>query len=272
MTQTAVDTALLAEIEQFSEDSQRRYRFNNRWDIVLTGFGILLSVGVVSVGFLKRPEASAIIGALIGALVTAQKAFPVHQRAEFYRMLCAEADTLFSQSSLGLVTTSTAAQQLATLRLNFARQLPQGTSPLAGLNASESAAEGLPAATGATLSLNTFSASTSPVDDPPRITPELSNGSTDSRPGSELPPGEADQYFSEQPSGNAVARPSAPPPVQGEEVGTAGSAASAPSPPFPYKAQAPASQAPLQVATRLKSPSTPAPRIRSLPTIMVRTR
>ena len=64
---------LLQEIAAFRADCERRYNFNNRWDIVLTVVGILLSIAVVAAGFIKRPEVSAVLGAIVGAVVTAQK-------------------------------------------------------------------------------------------------------------------------------------------------------------------------------------------------------
>ncbi|HEY3458122.1 MAG TPA: hypothetical protein VGK64_26305, partial [Bryobacteraceae bacterium] len=96
---------LLQEIAAFRADCERRYNFNNRWDIVLSVVGILLSIAVVAAGFVKRPEVSAVLGAIVGAVVTAQKAFPFGQRSSFYRLLVGQADNLITRTRQNLLTT-----------------------------------------------------------------------------------------------------------------------------------------------------------------------
>ncbi|HKW74280.1 MAG TPA: hypothetical protein VJN64_02035 [Terriglobales bacterium] len=118
---------LLQEIAAFRTDCERRYNFNNRWDIVLTVVGILLSIAVVAAGFVKRPEISAVLGAIVGAVVTAQKAFPFGQRSSFYRLLVGQADNLITRTRQSLLTTKEAVDLLSTLRMDFAQQLPRGS-------------------------------------------------------------------------------------------------------------------------------------------------
>ena len=118
---------LLQEIAAFRTDCERRYNFNNRWDIVLSVVGILLSIAVVAAGFIKRPEISAVLGAVVGAVVTAQKAFPFGQRSSFYRLLVGQADNLITRTKQNLLTTKEAVDLLSTLRMDFAQQLPRGS-------------------------------------------------------------------------------------------------------------------------------------------------
>lgn len=123
-----VNKDLLDEIRAFREDSEGRYRFNNAWDVSLTILGILLSIAVVASGFLKRPEISAVLGAIVGAVVTAQKAFPFGQRANFYRLLIGQSSNLITRSSQGVIGKAEAVNTLSSLRMDFAQQLPRGSS------------------------------------------------------------------------------------------------------------------------------------------------
>lgn len=125
---TRPNAGLLQEIKDFRESSGRRYSFNNRWDIVLSLLGIALSISVVAAGFAKRPLISALLGALIGATVTAQKAFPFGQRAMFYRLLIGQTDNLITTACHGLISTKDAIDRLSALRMDFAQQLPRGST------------------------------------------------------------------------------------------------------------------------------------------------
>jgi len=126
-TPGAGSNGLLQEIAAFRTDCERRYNFNNRWDIVLTVVGILLSIAIVAAGFVKRPEISAVLGAIVGAVVTAQKAFPFGQRSSFYRLLVGQADNLITRTKQSLLTTKETVDLLSTLRMDFAQQLPRGS-------------------------------------------------------------------------------------------------------------------------------------------------
>ena len=119
---------LIAETEQFRLNCQKRYRFNNGWDVTLSIAGLLLSIAIVAAGFLKRPEVSAILGAVVAAVLSAQKAFPFGQRVMFYRVLSGQAENLLTRVRQGLLTTSQAVDQLSNLRTDFAQQLPRGSS------------------------------------------------------------------------------------------------------------------------------------------------
>lgn len=119
---------LLNEICSFREDSMARYRFNNTWDVFLSIFGILLSIAVVACGFLRMPIVSAILGAFVAAVVTAQKAFPFGQRASFYRLLIGQSSNLATRASQEVIGKTEAVNTLSSMRMDFAQQLPRGSS------------------------------------------------------------------------------------------------------------------------------------------------
>jgi hypothetical protein len=123
----ADSSSLLREIVEFHEDCNRRYRFNSRWDNVLNAGGLLLSVCIIAAGVRNRSDISTILGGLVAAIVTAQRAFPFGQRAIFYRVLIGKARNLQTDLANSLVTGDAAANLLKALRLDYARQLPLGS-------------------------------------------------------------------------------------------------------------------------------------------------
>ena len=125
---TSGEHRLLSEIQSFGQDYRRRYTFNNRWDVVLSIIGILLSIAVVIAGFVRSPEISATLGAVVAAIVTAQRAFPFGQRAAFYRLLIGQADNLYTRLAQENCDRAQAIDTLCRLRMDFAQQLPRGSS------------------------------------------------------------------------------------------------------------------------------------------------
>jgi len=119
---------LCDEIRQFHDDCSKRYAFNSRWDNVLNVTGILLSVGIVASGIYQRGAISAILGAFVAAIVSAQKAFPFGQRTSFYRILMGQSSNLETDVAQGLVSKQDAVTILKSLRLDFAQQLPRGST------------------------------------------------------------------------------------------------------------------------------------------------
>jgi hypothetical protein len=86
---------------------------------------------VVGSGFVtKMPWLTAILGAAVGAVVTAQKAFPFGQRAAFYRILIGQARNLNTRALQKIIDKTNAVNALASLRMDFAQQLPRGSSTL----------------------------------------------------------------------------------------------------------------------------------------------
>lgn len=119
---------LIAEIGSFERDCCVRYKFNNRWDIVLSVLGLMLSIAIVGAGFLNMPWVSAVLGALVGSVVTAQKAFPFGSRAAFYRILIGQARNLLTTASQKIIDKRAVISTLSSLRMDFAQQLPRGSS------------------------------------------------------------------------------------------------------------------------------------------------
>jgi hypothetical protein len=119
---------LIDEIRSFLADCWKRYEFNNAWDVFLTVLGISLSIAVVVAGFVKRPFFSAILCAIVASVVTAQKAFPFGQRANFYRLLIGQSQNLITRASQGLLRKQEVVNTLSSLRMDFAQQLPRGSS------------------------------------------------------------------------------------------------------------------------------------------------
>jgi hypothetical protein len=123
-----VGKELTEEIGKFCDDCTKRYAFNSRWDNVLNVTGILLSVGIVASGVYQRGAVSAILGAFVAAIVSAQKAFPFGQRTNFYRVLIGQSSNLETDVDQGLISKQDAVAILKSLRLDFAQQLPRGST------------------------------------------------------------------------------------------------------------------------------------------------
>jgi hypothetical protein len=119
--------ALADEVSAFLRLCTSRYYFNSRWDNVLNIMGILLSVAIIASGAFGMSKLTTILGGLVAAIVTAQRAFPFGSRGQFYRVLIGQTTNLLTDIKLGLPV-ATAAATLKTLRLDFAQQLPRGSS------------------------------------------------------------------------------------------------------------------------------------------------
>lgn len=119
---------LIAEIEAFRALCHQRYRFNSIWDNVLNVFGICVSLGIVACGVYKQSEYAAILGGLVAAIVSAQRAFPFNQRWQFYRILQSQAANLLTEAKNGVSGLDQTIAALKTMRLDFAQQIPRGTS------------------------------------------------------------------------------------------------------------------------------------------------
>lgn len=127
-TSTATDAnALVAEVNAFLADCQHRLAFNTRWDNLLNVAGILLSVAIIASGAFELSKLTTVLGGLVAAIVTAQRAFPFGSRAQFYRVLVGQTANLLTDAKAG-AQVSTVAATLKTLRLDFAQQLPRGSS------------------------------------------------------------------------------------------------------------------------------------------------
>ena len=119
--------ALLTEVKAFHQDCQQRLEFNTRWDNMLNISGIVLSVAIIASGAFEMSKTTTVLGGLVAAIVTAQRAFPFGSRVQFYRVLVGQTENLMTDIRSGTPLASAAAT-LKSLRLDFAQQLPRGSS------------------------------------------------------------------------------------------------------------------------------------------------
>lgn len=119
---------LIAEIKTFGTLCHQRYRFNSIWDNVLNVLGICVSLGIVACGVYKQSEYAAILGGVVAAIVTAQRAFPFNQRWQFYRVLESETLNLLTEARNGILGLDQTVAALKAMRLDFAQQIPRGSS------------------------------------------------------------------------------------------------------------------------------------------------
>jgi hypothetical protein len=120
--------ALIQEIEDFKKLCERRYSFNSRWDTILTTLGVVISIGIVVAGVYDRSKYAAILGGLVTAIVSAQRAFPFNQRWQFYRLLESQAENLLTEAKNGILTLDQTIATMKAMRLDFAQQIPRGSS------------------------------------------------------------------------------------------------------------------------------------------------
>jgi hypothetical protein len=119
--------ALLTEVKAFHKDCQQRLDFNTRWDNLLNISGIVLSVAIIASGAFEMSRLTTVLGGLVAAIVTAQRAFPFGSRVQFYRVLVGQTENLMTDIRGG-APLATAAITLKSLRLDFAQQLPRGST------------------------------------------------------------------------------------------------------------------------------------------------
>jgi len=119
---------LATEIKVFEKQCIARYTFNNAWDVALTAGGIMLGVSVAAAGVFDMSKTGAILGAVVTAAVSAQRAFPFTQRAQFYRSLTGQVSNLRTDLANNRISPAAAIVTIKSLRLDFAQQLPRGSS------------------------------------------------------------------------------------------------------------------------------------------------
>lgn len=119
---------LIAEIEAFGARCHQRYKFNSNWDNILNVLGICVSLSIVACGVYKQSEYAAILGGLVAAIVSAQRAFPFNQRWQFYRVLESETANLLTEAKNGISGLDQTVAALKAMRLDFAQQIPRGSS------------------------------------------------------------------------------------------------------------------------------------------------
>ena len=125
---TSIPQGLIQEIEEFRNCCHNRYRFNSFWDNVLNLFSMAVALAIIASGLYRRAAWSAMLGGVMTALVSAQRAFPFNQRWQFYRLLNSQAENLLTESKQGVITLQHAVTTLKAMRLDFAQQIPRGSS------------------------------------------------------------------------------------------------------------------------------------------------
>src|SRR5882757_2099986 len=112
---TPIPQDLVQEIEEFRKCCLSRYRFNSFWDNVLIVLSITVAMAIVACGIWELGKYSALLGGLMTALVSAQRAFPFNQRWQFYRLLNSQAENLLTDAKQGVITLQQAVTTLKTM-------------------------------------------------------------------------------------------------------------------------------------------------------------
>ena len=120
---------LTGEIREFVVTYQKRHRGNFHLNWILIVVGLLLSAGVTIFGMLNQGVVAAVLGVCIGLLIGMQNAFPLGEKAEFYRLMVVEGQNLISILDYEVNTDKDFAsieKQFRKLRSHAASDLPKG--------------------------------------------------------------------------------------------------------------------------------------------------
>jgi hypothetical protein len=85
---------LTQKIRAFRKDNKIKHGGNYWGNTTLIYLSIFLSASVTIAGIFDEGRLAAILGVILSILLTIQNAFPINYKAEFYRILMAEADNL----------------------------------------------------------------------------------------------------------------------------------------------------------------------------------
>jgi hypothetical protein len=117
-----------SEIDLFINGYYWWHNIDFHLDWILTMFSLAFSVAVVVAGFLDQARTAAFFGIGVSFLIALHNAFPLGEKAEFYRILISEARNI--KLELSTVTKFDNYQRLITrfkrLNENAARRLPRG--------------------------------------------------------------------------------------------------------------------------------------------------
>lgn len=116
-------------IEEFVQTYLRRHKYNylGNWIIVL--IGLLLAGAVTVAGIYDKGTIAAVLGVCTAIAIGAQKAFPIGERAEFYRLVVAEGRNLTDDLKFRVKTEpefQTLLNKWQKLRTHAAASLPRG--------------------------------------------------------------------------------------------------------------------------------------------------
>ena len=120
---------LINEINQFVGIYQKRHSGNFHLNWILIVIGLLLSAGVTIAGMLNQGLIAAVLGICIGFLISLQNAFPLGEKAEFYRLMVTEGQNLISMLNYEVDTTKEfedSQRRFRKLRSHAATSLPKG--------------------------------------------------------------------------------------------------------------------------------------------------
>ncbi len=120
---------LMGEINQFVETYQKRHSGNFHLNWILIVIGLLLSAGVTVAGMLNQGLIAAVLGICIGFLLGLQNAFPLGEKAEFYRLMIVEGQNLISVLNYEVDTLKEfedSQKRFRKLRSHAAASLPKG--------------------------------------------------------------------------------------------------------------------------------------------------
>ncbi len=120
---------LTGEIHDFVTIYQNRHRGNFHLNWILIVVSLLLSAGVTIFGMLNQGMVAAVLGVCIGFLIGMQNAFPLGEKAEFYRLMVVEGQNLISMLDYEVNTDKDFAsieKQFRKLRSHAASDLPKG--------------------------------------------------------------------------------------------------------------------------------------------------
>jgi hypothetical protein len=121
--------ALQHEIESFLVPLRRRHITTFRGNAALIIIGLALSARVTIAGILDYGLIAAILGVAIGYVIGVQNAFPIGEKAEFYRLLIAEGDNLINELKFEVKTEAqflNRVNKFQKLRMYGAENLPRG--------------------------------------------------------------------------------------------------------------------------------------------------
>jgi hypothetical protein len=108
---------------------RQRHKLNYRGNAALIIVGLALSAGVTIAGILDYGLVAAILGVAVGYVIGVQNAFPIGEKAEFYRLIIAEGDNLISELKFEVKTEGqflNRVNKFQKLRMYGTENLPRG--------------------------------------------------------------------------------------------------------------------------------------------------
>ena len=120
---------LMSQIVQFNQTYQNRDKDNFRGNAVILVIGLLCSLGVAATGMLDQGKIAALLGLITAFLFGLQNAFPMGEKAEFYRLLVVEGENLKNKLEFSTNTDTefqALLEQFGKLKEIGAKALPRG--------------------------------------------------------------------------------------------------------------------------------------------------